>query len=110
MKYPTNSRVQFSVVDSGLSSGKRYVYFRIYPKDLSLFKRLFHNPWRQMFHAFNFLSGKNLLFSPKEYMNEIKPLQTLGDVRDYLTKQKNIINSRYVEEVNKGERWEDECD
>lgn len=110
MKYPANARVQFTTENLGVNSGSRYVYYRIYPKDLSIFKRWFHNPWRKMYHAFDYLAGKNSLYSPKEYMKDIAPLKTLSDVYDYLLKQKSIIDNRYKKEVLSGDRWPDEYD
>ena len=114
MKYPIDAKVEFKTIGLLIDARKtRYVYYRIVPSELGFFKRVFCNPWRCMYHAFSYCSGYDLLYTPKEYNLEIAPLNTFGDVCDYLEKEHNLAEEvarklflKHMEAVKNGEEWE----
>ena len=114
MKYPINAKVEFKTVGISIDTHKpRYVYYRIVPSELGFFKRVFCNPWKRMYHAFKYWSCYDFFYSPKQYNLEIAPLNTFGDVCDYLEKQHNLAKEverklflKHMEAVKKGEEWE----
>lgn len=115
MRYPTNSKVEFKTASLlKLRRDNRKIYYRIVPSELGFFKRIFCNPWRQLYHAFTYVKGANIFYTVKEYNEEIKPLKTFGDVCDYLKEQNLIIEKtseklykEHLEAVANGEEWPD---
>ena len=105
MEYRTDLKIEYGTEKCGNS---RYVYYRIKPSELPFWKRWFFNPWRQMFHAFNRIDGYNHLYDAHQFHNELLPLKTFGDVCNYLSKEKAIIDERHYQRVQRGETWPDE--
>lgn len=91
-KYNYNFRIQFKTRELAVPSNYRYVYYRIVPKELPLFKRIFGNPWRAMFKKYAYFSGISYMFSSYEYREFVNNLHTFGDVCQFLQKQKNLVD------------------
>lgn len=107
MEHRTDLKIEYCHEKCG-DYGSRYFYYRIKPSELPFWKRWFFNPWRQMFHAFSSIDGYNYLYDPKQFRNELLPLKTFGDVCNYLSKQRAIIQERHNQRVQRGETWPDE--
>lgn len=107
MEYRTDLKIEYCY-ENCLAGPGRYFYYRIKPSELPFWKRWFFNPWRQMFHAYKWLGGYNYLYKPIDYQNELLPLKTFGDVCNYLSKQRAIIEERHNQRVQRGEAWPDE--
>lgn len=105
--YDRNWKVQY-MLDSSTSSDYRRVWWRVLPSELPLLKRWFCNGWNEMFHAYSYFSGTSQFFSRKNYYEEIRPMNTVGEVLDYLRKQKVIIEDRHDRRLNNHEIWPDE--
>ena len=107
MEYRTDLKIEYCYENCG-GYGSRYFYYRIKPSELPFWKRWFFNPWRQVFHADKLCDGYNYHYKPLEYQNELLPLKTFGDVCNYLSKQREIIEERHNQRVENGETWPDE--
>lgn len=107
MKYRTDLKIEYCQEKCG-NHGSRYFYYRIKPSELPFWKRWFFNPWRRIFHAYEVIDGYNYLFDPMEYRDEILPLNTFGDMCNYLNRQEQIIQDRHWRRVQRGEAWPDE--
>ena len=49
-------KIQYKSEPLETISEKRYLLYRIDPSELTLWKRLFKNPWRYAFTAYNYVS------------------------------------------------------
>ena len=118
IKYNIDAKVEYktSKLYSYYSTDNKHreVYFRIVPSDLGFFKRVFCNPWRQVYKAYHYCRGLDTLYTPKEYNTLVKQVKTFGNMCDYLEEQNKLIHERYIEfkqehmnAVERGEEWED---
>lgn len=115
MNYDVNSKIEFSVRKTWVGSLKnREVYYRIKPSELSFFKRIFGNPWRQLYHAYKVIPGVSSLFTPKEFQTLSERLKTFGDICNYIDELNEISAlhaekeaERHAKAVMNGEEWEE---
>ena len=100
MKYPNKAKVIFSIRKSSYGDNKyREIFYKIKPSELSIFKRIFCNPWRRLYHSFRDFEDISFLYTPKQYDAEIKYLKTYGDISHYLSMQ-DIQNDRFMKVIN----------
>ena len=118
IKYNINAKIEYSTrkLDSQYNTDRKHreVFYRIVPSELSFFKRIFCNPWRQIYKAFTYFTGATTLYTPKEYSDMVKQVKTFGEMCNYIDEQHRLINQRYteirqkhLEAVERGEEWED---
>lgn len=100
-KYNFNLPVKFSTRQLSIPSNYRHVYYKIVPKELPLFKRIFGNSWRAMFKKYKYFNGLSYMFSSSEYKYFVNNLHTFGDVCQFLQKQKNLLEKEEKEEFDK---------
>lgn len=111
MKYKDEYKVEFRTESYDYGGKKeRYVYYRIVPSELPLLRRWFSNPWMSMYRPYKWVADFDYRYEVKEYMDEILPLKTYGDVRRYLEAAKSTVRKRKLEQVANGEIWPDEVD
>ena len=108
MKYGTDLKIEYCHEKCDTDGDYRYFYYRIKPSELPLWKRWFFNPWREMFYAYTWIDSYGHLYTPRKFRDELLPLQTFGDVCNYLSKQTAIIEERHHRKVQEGEAWPDE--
>ena len=89
-----------------ITSNYRYIYWKIKPSALPLFRRLFNNPWRRFQRALDYLNLVNPNYNVNQYYNEIAPLKTYGDAVRYQEKQYEIVAERKRENAEKRDRTE----
>ena len=94
IKFPVVLKIEYRYEVNSSLPGYRYIYYRIKPSELSLWKRLFYNPWRPVYHAFKCLNGYCYMFNAEEFNKEIRPLKNLGEIYNYLSKEKRKIDER----------------
>ena len=70
---------------------EKFVFYRIVPKQLNLFQRLFKNNWKPAFLFSPSLNNIRYLFSVSDYEKYLKPLSTLYDVEHFLTTQQQQV-------------------
>lgn len=91
-----------------VSTDLRWVYYRVVPSELPLLKRIFRNPWKRMFHPHSGgWPGFKMVYRPQEFLNEVSPLKTLGEVEDYLSRNRAEIESIREEGIRNGTIWPD---
>lgn len=91
----------------------RYVYYRIKPKQLNWWDRIFNNGWKKMWKAC--WDGDKLKIFTLKSFKKISGFTTYGEVRKYIMEQivtcasnkQEIIEYR-KEMAKKGEIWPDE--
>lgn len=105
--YDRDWQVQY-MLDSNTHLDYRRIWWRVLPSELPILKRWFFNQWNEMFHAYKYIGGRSESFTKDEYYNVIRPMKTVGEVLDYLRKQKVIIEERHDRKLNKHEIWPDE--
>ena len=76
----------------------RLIFFRIKPSEIPFLKRLFCNPWHPVKYALGDDWGK--IFGVNQFMTQIKPLKTIGDIKAYQKSQWEIIKR------NRGQYYE----
>jgi hypothetical protein len=106
MVYKDEYKVQFMTRE--YYDDKRHVFWRIEPSELPLLQRLFRNPWRQLYRAYSYIDDYDYCYDAKEYMKEVTPLKTYGDVRKYMESAHIMIRKRRLQKIEKGEMWPDE--
>lgn len=100
-----------------IKSEKRYLLYRIEPSELSWWKRVFKNPWRYAFRAYNYVArtdkGVNdclaFLFSKEEATEFIEKYDTYEKLIDFLIKELNKAKSKFYEaqeKYNNENRWD----
>lgn len=87
MKYDKNLKIELSW--ERWTRDIRSYYWRICPKQLSWWNRLFHNPWHQLQKACD--DDWNPCFSPEDYANYITKLKTVGDIMRFKESEWNKI-------------------
>lgn len=114
MKYNINYKVEFKTKKTYYGSSIRNIYYRIVPSELPFWKRIFFNPWTEIYKAYYSIGGFKDGFSCEEYYKEIFPLKTFGDVCDYLKKQHEISQKNEIKcliekqkQIEKGKCWPD---
>ena len=101
----SNCTVQIYLEPSPISI--RQILWRINPKELSLWDRIFNNPWRHLYHQCN--EHMNSYFSSHEYNNYgIGNLKTYADVVNYLAEEEKKAQLEHNDYVAKGIIWDDE--
>ena len=99
----SNYSVEFALEES--TSSLREVFWRINPKELSWWERVFKNPWHKLYHScFYHMSP---FFGTKEYMR-VKRLKTYSDVINYIKEEEQKTQKEHDECVDRGIIWEDE--
>lgn len=108
MKIKDNYQIQFmlSEMDPLDPTGFREIWWRICPKELSLWNRIFHNPWRTLKHAC--LGDMNRYFNPKEYRDEISCMKTYSDVMEYQRRQWKLRDDFVKKRIDEGRYWPDQ--
>lgn len=87
MKYDENLKIELCWIQE--TTNLRSYYWRIQPKQLSWWNRLFHNSWEQLEHACN--DNWNPYFHPTDYWDGLSKLETIGDVIKYRETEWNKI-------------------
>ena len=83
----------------------REIWWRICPSELSLWDRLFHNPWRQFYKE---CYGDLLrYFNPTEWREEISQLKTYKDAIEYQSKQYELNDDYRRKQIDDGVIWPD---
>jgi len=86
MIYDDKLRIQYLLIDEGFSS-LRKIKYRVCNKQLPWWQRNFiFNPWRKLFIT-DVSGNTHENFNKWEYQNILKPLKTLGEIREYINKQ-----------------------
>lgn len=82
----------------------RKFYWRINPKELSFWDRIFlHNPWRIFKHAL--LGDLNYLYTIKNYNEQLKNIVTYEDAVNYQRGENAKAKNKHDYYVEKGIRW-----
>lgn len=108
MKDRDQCKVEFRTEKS--FDNERRVYYRIVPSELPLLQRWFHNDWELLYHRYKYIDLIKEHYDPKEYIQEVLPLTTYGDVRRYLEETDKIIRKQRIEKLKNGDIWPDELD
>lgn len=97
MQYSDKLRIQYLIIQDYNWSSQRRIKYRIINSQLPWWKRNFiFNPWHKL--TYTNVSGHTYdTFSKDEFQILLKPLKTLGEIREYISKQ----NQR-IEEYNDG--------
>lgn len=84
----------------------RKFYWRIDPKELNLWERIFKNPWRLFKHV---LYGDKLfyVYAIDDYNEQLKPLVTYEDAVKYQESEYNKAKIAHEQYVKEGLIWED---
>ena len=101
----SNCSIQIYFEPSPIKS--RQIFWRINPKELSWWDRIFNNPWCKLYHQCMY--HMNPYFSTHEYKNYgIKYLKTYADVRNFIAEEEKKAQDEHDEYVSKGIIWDDE--
>ena len=84
-------------------ASNRYFYWRINPKEMTLWDRIFKNPWRQFMHEC--LGELNPCYDPERYKKELSHIKTYEDALRYYRQQKTIADKDYQRYVDMGVEW-----
>lgn len=103
MKDLGNCTIELSYSD--ICSNMRYIYWRIKPKELSFWKRLFKNPWRRLErHVFG---NWNPIWSVFDYKEcNVQALKTYSDILNFEDREWDKIIDYRQEMIEQGEMWE----
>ena len=74
-----NLKIEYSTRRNTDKSLYRYVFWRVVPSELGIFRRLFCNPWREIY-MYDSNGYSNDLFSASEYKALVNSCKTVGDV------------------------------
>lgn len=86
MEYNDKLLIQYCVIKEYFPQLRRIKY-RIYNKQLPWWKRNFiFNPWRHLFYT-DVSGNTHEWFDKWQFDNVIKPLKTLGEIREYINNQ-----------------------
>ena len=99
----SNCAVEFYL--EKFSHSYREVYWRIDPEELSLWRQIFRNPWRKLYHKSGY--RMSYLFNTKEYA-EVRRLKTYNDVMKYIKEEESKAQKEHDEYVDRGVIWDDE--
>jgi len=90
-------------------SDYKEVFFRINPSQLTLFERIFNNPWRKLYHACEDIHDVSLnpCYTAKNFHTLKESLKTFKDVIDYQVSQINHVKDVYEVKVKNNEIWPD---
>ena len=96
-------KVQYKSRKQEIESDKRYLCYRIDPSELSWWKRIFKNPWKNVFKSYLVvLRGDKdvndclcFLFSLKEAQEIVKKYDTYEKLTDFLTDEYNKASDRF---------------
>lgn len=102
-------KLQYKSKPLEIKSEKRYLLYRIKPSELSWWQRIFKNPWRYAFTAYNnVLRTDNsvddclrFLFSPREANEFVSKYDTYDKIINVLTAEYNKAKSKYYEAQEK---------
>ena len=86
-------KVEFKTERISSSITRRYCYWRIAPYELGLFRRLFFNPWRQLW--FIDCEHKETWFSPDDFITLKSKYKTVGDMIAREKKFNDIVEKRW---------------
>lgn len=90
MEYNDNLLIQYLVIKEYFPQLRRIKY-RVYNKQLPWWKRNFiFNPWRNLFYT-DVSGNTHVWFDKWQFDNELKPLKTLGEIREYINNQVRSI-------------------
>ena len=105
-----NLKVEFCLTRVSHTSHYRYIKYRVIPKELNLFNRIFRNRWKDLYTVG--FERETRIFAVSEYWQSVARLITLRDVEEYLAEQDRLIEERKSEIYNfklqSGEYWPDE--
>lgn len=104
-KYNPEWKVEFSSEELTSPYKNRYLFYRIVPSELPLINRIFCNEWHKLYHSYSCINGRDFLFDVNEYYELIKPLKTLGEVKNFLRKQEQLC-CRFAEDDGPVKRWD----
>jgi len=109
-------KIQYKSEPLEIKSAKRHLLYRIEPSELSWWKRLFKNPWRYAFKAYNYVSRFDkgvddclcYYFTAKEAREFAEKYDTYEKLIDFLIKENNKAKINYYEaqEKYKQDRWD----
>ena len=110
-------KIQYKSEPLDVKSEKRYLCFRIVPSELSLWKRIFKNPWRYAYTARpNVFSSDNsvhdclsFLFYPEKANEIASKYDTYEKITDFLNtefnKAKTLWNEAQEKYHNQNNSW-----
>lgn len=109
-------KLQYKSKPLGIKSGRRYLLYRKDPSELLWWQRIFKNPWRYAFMAYNTVFSTDngpddclcFLFSVKEAREFIEKHNTYEELIDFLIEENNKakINYNQAQEKYKKDRWD----
>jgi hypothetical protein len=107
--YKIDMKLQYKSKPLEIKSEKRYLLYRVEPSELTWWQRIFKNPWRYAFTAYNnVLSSDNsvndclcYLFDSEEANEFIAEYDTYEKLADFLTEEYNKAKSKYYEAQEK---------
>jgi len=110
-------KIQYKSQPLDIKSEKRYLLYRIDPSELSWWKRIFKNPWRYVFKAYNVVllsidNGPNdclsFFFSAEEAREFAEKYDTYEKIIDFLSAEYNKAKNKYYEaqEKYKKDKWD----
>ena len=100
------SKYTIQICSDNSSSNMRKVFWRINPKELNWWERIFKNPWRCLYHQCMY--HMNPYFSAEQYMKGPKQLKTYYDVTNYIQNEERKAKNEHNEYVAHGIIWDDE--
>lgn len=84
----------------------RKIYWRIDPKELSFWDRIFlRNPWRVFKHALLLIGELNYLYTIKDYNEQLKNIVTYEDAVNYQCEENKKATNKHDYYVEKGIKW-----
>lgn len=98
MKNISNCKIE-KVYKSICDDEFRTFYWRIKPKELNLWNRLFHNPWRTFTHVV--IEDLNSVYDIEDYYSDIKPITTYGEAIKYQKTQNEKARKAHEEAIKK---------
>jgi hypothetical protein len=111
-------KLQYKSKPLEVKSDNRYLLYRIEPSELSWWNRIFKNPWRYAFKAYNSyecrISDKgpndclSFFFKAREAHEFVERYDTYEKLIDFLMAELNKakINYNKAQEIYKKERWD----
>ena len=101
----SNYTVQICLGDSLIDV--REIFWRINPKELNWWERMFKNHWHRLHHQCMY--HMNPYFSSEQYKEYgIKNLKTYADVINFINNEEKKAQAEHDDYVAKGIIWDDE--
>lgn len=97
IKYNPELKIETKYVCLDGSCTNVFVYWRVVPKELNIFMRLFFNPWRKVIFVPSDSAKKGRLFYYSQYKRDVFTLKTVKDISNY----NNKMNERFKKNLAK---------